>query len=243
MSKKIINATWDDAPHLSEKVKEELKASISPHMLDARSKGLPMLGSGVIYPVAESDITVQDFPIPDHWKKCYGMDPGWNFTAVVWLAVDPESSVSYIFSVYKGGKVEPPLHASAITSRGSWIKGVIDPASAGASQHDGRRLIDIYRTLGLKLEYADNSVESGVNKVWELLSSGRLKIFSTCLPLFLEYRNYRRDLHGKIVKKEDHLMDAMRYAVMSGIEVASAPRKKDPFENYFDQSAFSPEAW
>ena len=35
-----------------------------------------------------------------------------------------------------------------------------------------------------------------------------------------EYRLYRRDDDGNIVKKFDHLMDAMRYWCVSGIGVA-----------------------
>jgi hypothetical protein len=54
--------------------------------------------------------------------------------------------------------------------------------------------------------------------VWELLSGGRLRIFSNCGPLFDELRLYRRDEKGRIVKKDDHLVDALRYCVRSGRE-------------------------
>lgn len=38
-----------------------------------------------------------------------------------------------------------------------------------------------------------------------------------------EYRLYRRDENGKIMKENDHLMDAMRYYIVSGIEVSRQP--------------------
>lgn len=229
-------ATWDDVPHLSEAAKKDLLKSFPPHTRDARSKGLPMLGSGAIYPVPETEITVADFAIPAHWRKCYGMDPGWNFTAAAWLAQDPDTQGIYLYSCLKQSKAEPSVHASAVKARGEWIPGVIDPASAGANQVDGRRLIDIYTKTGLNLTFADNTVEAGIFKVWELLSSGQMKVFASCLPWFQEYRNYHRDEKGKIIKKDDHIMDAMRYAVMTGLSRASTrplpkanlPRREAP---------------
>ena len=86
----MVSCTWDDVPHLSREVKEELFASIPPHQRDARAKGVPALGSGSIYPVPESDVVVADFAIPAHWPRAYGMDVGWNRTAIVWAALDRE---------------------------------------------------------------------------------------------------------------------------------------------------------
>ena len=235
MSRHLVMASWDDVPHLSEDAKKDMLKAFPPHMRDARSKGLPMLGAGAIYPVAESEITVPDFAIPKHWKKTYGLDVGWNFTGAVWVAQDPDSGMAYLYSAYKASKAEPSIHATAIKSRGDWIPGVIDPASAGAGQIDGRRLIDLYTGLGLKVSFADNSVETGIYKVWEMLSTGQLKVFASCSAWFAEYRNYHRDEKGKIVKLHDHVMDATRYAIMSGLAIAKceapkAPKHADEFE-------------
>ena len=113
----------------------------------------------------ESDIVVADFQIPDYFPKAFGMDVGWNKTAVVWGARDNESGVIYLTSEHYVGLQEPILHAQAIKSRGAWIPGVIDPAARGRSQIDGRQLIQIYRECGLHLEEADNAVESGIYQV------------------------------------------------------------------------------
>ena len=226
-SKLVVMATWDDAPHLSSKDKEELWASIPPFQRDARSKGIPQLGSGAIYPVPESDFVVKDFPIPAHWPRAYGMDVGWNRTAVPWGAVDRESDTLYVVSEHYRGQAEPSLHAEAIKARGSWIPGVIDPAARGRGQDDGHRLMQDYIDLGLDLDVAFNGVESGIYQVWMRLSTGRLKVFSSCQNWLTEFRLYRRDEKGQIVKANDHLMDATRYLVMSGLERA----RTKPFED------------
>jgi hypothetical protein len=59
---------------------------------------------------------------------------------------------------------------------------------------------------------------------WQALALGRLKIFKTLQNFKTEYRVYRRDEHGALVKKNDHLMDCMRYLWMTWDRVASLPK-------------------
>lgn len=222
-SKFLVTAGWDDVPHLDEKTKADMLRETPPYLRDARSKGIPSLGAGAIYPVPESEIVCDPFAIPRHWKRCYGLDVGWNRTAAIWLAIDPSVDCVYAYTEHYRAEAEPSIHAAAIRARGEWIPGAIDPASLGSSQIDGHTMIEIYRRLGLRLTSADNKLqgpEGGIFAVWERLSTGRLKIFRTCQNTLNEYREYHRDEKGKIVKKDDHLMDALRYGIMTGIHVA-----------------------
>jgi hypothetical protein len=97
---------------------------------------------------------------------------------------------------------------------------VIDPAARGRSQKDGEQLLQNYIDLGLQLLPADNSRESGLYNVHQRLATGRLKVFRSMTNWLMEYRIYRRDEKGHVVKEKDHLMDATRYLVVSGLEVA-----------------------
>lgn len=217
----LTTAGWSDVPHLDEQTQQELLASTPPYLRAARSKGEPSLGAGAIYPIPVDEITVAPFPIPAWWPRVYGMDIGWNRTAAVWGAWDRENDLIYLYTEHYRGQAEPSVHATAIKARGEWIPGVIDPASRGRAQKDGEQLITSYRELGLKLMPADNAVEAGLYAVWERLSTGRLKLFNTLQNTLAEYRLYRRDEKGKIVKQFDHAMDACRYLVMSGLAVAA----------------------
>ena len=221
----IASATWDDVPHLSEEWKAQALAAYAAHERAARTKGIPSLGSGAIYPFSDDDLIVPDFRIPEWWPKCYGLDVGWNRTAAVWGAKNPDTGCVYIYAEYYKGQEVVPVHASAIKGRGSWIVGAIDPASEGRGQADGVRLIDLYTREGLNLILADNSVEAGIQAVSNLMSSDRLKIFASCTSVISEKRVYRRDEKGHIVKKNDHAMDAMRYMVMSGLEMAMSEQE------------------
>lgn len=216
----VTMAGWDDAPHLTEEAKQEMLATYPPFMRLARSRGLPQMGAGVIYPVDQERYKIDPIDIPDDWRRCYGLDVGWNCTAAAFGAYDDDSGCWYIYSEHTGKEATPLENAYGIKGRGDWIPGVIDPASAGASQFDGKSLLDEYRSLGLDLTPADNSVETGITRVWTLLSTGKLKIFSNCVNLLRELRGYIRDEKGKIVKQNDHHVDAMRYLCMSGPDVA-----------------------
>lgn len=227
----LVMAGWDDVPHLDATQKARLLAESEPHLREARSKGVPSIGSGAIYPVSEDEITCEDFEIPKHWPKAYGLDVGWNFTAAVWIAIDRDGDCVYIYNCHKQGQQEPSTHVAAINGRGK-MQGVIDPASRGRSQKDGEQLLQIYRDLGLQLTPANNSRESGLYEVHQRLATGRMKVFRSCRSWFSEYRIYRRDEKGHIVKENDHLMDATRYAVVSGMDVASPEGRTDDAASY-----------
>jgi hypothetical protein len=55
-------------------------------------------------------------------------------------------------------------------------------------------------------------------------------VFRTLQNWLSEYRLYRRDEKGRVVKDRDHLMDATRYLLMSGSAVAAvkSPILKEP---------------
>jgi hypothetical protein len=159
------------------------------------------------------------------------MDPGWNCTAVIWFAwdidhpyLDRDNTVRYpavAYDEYYVGQEHPAVHAAAINLKGGrWCPGVIDPAAEKARGPDGERLIEAYRSLGLNVAKADNTVVSGLLTCWDALSTQKLRVFTTLVHWTKEVKLYRRDEKGEIMKKNDHLMDAMRYNVMSGFAVA-----------------------
>lgn len=224
MTRVLVQATWDDAPHLTKEQKESLWSSIPIHERDARTKGLPVLGAGRIYPISEESLLVKPFEFPRWWPRAYALDVGWNRTAALWGAWDRDGDTVYLFSEYYAGHQHPAVHASGIKARGEWLTGAIDPAAVGANQRDGMVLANEYRELGLNLVLADNKVngpEGGIFACEQRMARGGIKVFNTLRNWLAEFRIYRRDEHGKIVKENDHLMDCMRYLIMTGMRFAS----------------------
>ena len=214
-SKYSVQASWDDVPHLGAAAKKDLYESTPPYLRDARAKGIPSLGAGAIYPIPLEDVICQPFEIPAYWRRGYGLDVGWNRTAAVWGAEDPTDKTLFLYAEHYMGQAIPAVHVTAIKARGEWINGAIDPAARGRAVEEGRQLLSTYTVHGLKLVPALNAVEPGLYECWNRLQTGRLRIFKTLGNLHSEYRLYRRDENGKVVKENDHLMDAMRYLVMT----------------------------
>lgn len=210
-TKAIIQAGWDDAPWLTEKSKLQMEADTPPHLIEARRLGRPSMGSGNVYPISIESIMCKPIEIPAFWKRIYAIDPGWNNTAVLWAALDPQTDTLYIYDELFVKEQPPSVTAAGVRARGEWIPGVIDPASRGRSQVDGKQLLQSYRDLGLKLYPAENAVETGISDLWHRMTSGTVKVFNTLPHFAREFILYRRDLKGRIIKENDHIMDCFRY--------------------------------
>jgi len=227
-AKGVVRAGWGDAPHLGEDVKAGLRASLRPHETQAREHGVPQLGRGAVYPVPEEDIVCARFDIPPAWPRCCGVDFGWvNPTAAVWMAHDKEKDIVYVYDVYEKSEATPAEHAAALLARGD-IPLVGDPAGLAASARDGQSLMTLYEASGVRISPAENAVEVGLMTALERMRSGRLRVFGDLEAWWAEFRTYRRDGRGKVMKRRDHLMDATRYALVSGLEVAR-PLVKTPW--------------
>lgn len=207
-SKYRVEAGWDDAPHLGEKEKRDMLAATPLHLRDARSKGIPSMGAGAIYPFAVQEIKVDPFPIPPHFRRGFSLDDGWKVTAVGFYALDPDHDILYKTAELYLREQRPEQVAQMILTRGAWLPGTGD---AAAKTRDGVQVLDIYKRYGLNLSLANKEVEAGIYDVQIRLATGRLKIFSTCQNTLWEYQRYRRDENGKIVKVDDHAMDETRY--------------------------------
>ena len=128
-AKFTVFCTWDEVPHLSQEAKDGLWRSIPVFQRDARSKGVPSLGAGAIYPVPDSDIVIPDFEIPPHWPRAYGLDVGWNRTAAVWGALDRDSDVLYLSqtTTRRAGRRSMPERSRRAAS-GSGVRLIRHPA-------------------------------------------------------------------------------------------------------------------
>lgn len=234
----FLMAGWEDAPHISAEERANFMSKVPPHELEARSKGVPSIGSGMVYPVSEDLVTCDPFAIPDHWARVYGMDFGWKDpTALLFAAHDRDNDVIYFYSEYAVSERTPQQHAYELMSRGvDWIPGVYDPAGRISNQKDGSRLVELYMNAGMRNMYpARNSREQGAQKTLQRMQNGKLKIFKTLTGLLSEFRMYARDEEGIIKDGNDHLLDCMRYVVMSGLNVATTRYE----QHYFNRAHHS----
>jgi phage terminase large subunit-like protein len=242
----VTLATWDDVPHLDEAIKKELEGSYPEYQRDARTKGIPQLGAGAVYPVSPARIFIEPFPIPDHFKRCYAMDFGFTDpTAILWAAIDPETDVVYVIAEHYQKEAAPFIHAGVIEAYNRRAKftipGVCDPSGGGTSMKDGQHTRDLYRDeYGIYFQSAINSIEPGISEVLNALITDKLKIFNTCIQTKREFQMYRRNEKGKPIG-DDHLMDDLRYLMMSGVLFAESyaeveAKKQLVHKEYYSES-------
>ena len=93
---------------------------------------------------------------------------------------------------------------------------IVDPSAAS--------FMEVLRRNGWKVRKADNDVISGIRKTADALKEGRIVICERCTDCLREMDLYVWDLEAggdRVVKKNDHAMDDMRYFV-TGVLAGSA---------------------
>ncbi|PGH59451.1 DNA packaging protein [Azospirillum palustre] len=227
----ITNMTISDAEHYTEERRQEIIASYPIHERDARIKGIPMLGSGRVFPLPETAITVEPFAIPPHWPQIGGLDFGWDHpTAAVKLAWDRETDVVYVIATHRQSEATPAAVAQTLRPWGDWLPWAWPHDGLQHDRSSGQTVADLYRNERLQMleeramfEDGGSGVEAGILEMLQRMQAGRLKVFAHLGDWFEEFRVYHRK-DGKIVKVADDLMSATRYALMC-LRFASTPRK------------------
>lgn len=236
----ITTMTIHDAEHYTQAQRDAIIAGYPAHEREARAMGIPTLGSGRVFPIAEEVIREQAIQIPPHWPRIAGMDFGWDHpTAAVWGAWDRDADTVHIYDCYRVKEATPLVHGAAIKGRGEWIP-VAWPHDG--LQHDkgsGEQLATQYKKYGVnmlkeKASHAPepgepegsggNGVEAGIMDMLDRMQTGRFKVAAHLHDWWEEFRLYHRE-SGKLVKGGDDLMSATRYMVMM-LRHAALPKKK-----------------
>lgn len=231
-----IVMTIDDVGHYSDDEKKKIIASYPAHELEARTRGIPILGSGRIFPIEEGAIACDHREIPPHWPRIGGLDFGWTHpSAAVEIAWDRDTDTVYVIKTHRVSEASPITQAAALRPWGKELP--------WAWPRDGRRetlegagvaLAQQYKEQGLNMlhehaQFEDGSVsvEAGLMDMLSRMQTGRFKVFKHLNDWFEEFRLYhRRD--GRVFKEGDDLMSATRYAVMM-LRFASTKAAYDNF--------------
>lgn len=219
------NMTIDDALHIAPEERQRIIESYPAHERAARINGTPVLGSGRIFPIADSDIACKPFDVsamPFYWMEIAALDFGWDHpTAAAKLLYDPQGDIIYVTNVYKRREATPLVHAAALKSWGPNLQWAWPHDGLQHDKGSGDQLSEIYRKQGLnmlgenaKFEDGSNGVEAGLAEMLMRMETGRFKVFAHLSEFFDEFRLYHRK-DGKIVKEYDDILCACRYATMS----------------------------
>ena len=217
----VTTMTIDDAFHYTDADRARIVAAYPAHEREARSRGIPTLGSGRIFPIEEAALAVDGFDIPRHWPQIGGIDFGWDHpTAAVRLALDRDADCVYVTHAYRLREATPVLHAATLKAWGDWLPFAWPHDGLQHSKDSGEQLAEQYRRQGLAMlrqhaTFADGTsgVEAGIFEMLDRMQTGRWKVFRHLEEWFAEFRLYHRK-EGRVVKLADDLLSASRYAMM-----------------------------
>lgn len=238
----ITSMTIDDAEHYTAEQRASIIASYPAHEREARTKGIPSLGSGRVFAIDEETIKCGAFPVPPHWAQLGGIDFGWDHpSAAVRMAWDKDTDTVYVTDCHRQREQTPQLFALALKEWPSWLP-IAWPHDG--LQHDkgsGEQLAAQYKKTGLKMmseraTFTDgtNGVEAGVQEMLQRMQLKKFKVFAHLSDWFEEFRLYHRK-EGKIVKEGDDILSATRYAWMMRRKGVSARENEMDMSHYHQQ--------
>jgi len=217
----VVQMEIDEVGHYTPAQVKEIMDSYTEETRDARTRGIPVLGSGRVFPISQERVKIDPINVPDHWPRVCGMDFGWDHPfAAVEQAWDRDTDTLYTIREFRESKTTPAYHATVLKDWGAW-KPWMWPHDG--HQHDkgsGEQLSKQYKKAGLKMHeshvtFEDGSVgfEAGLMEMLTRMNEGRWKVFSTCTMWLNEFDLYHRK-DGLVVKVNDDLISASRYAMM-----------------------------
>jgi phage terminase large subunit-like protein len=216
--------------------REEIEAQVRKYagQSDANTRlyGDDPLGFGQVFNIDIEAVKHDRDPstFPGWWKWLAAVDfchGGMSAQAhpFAWVVgcYDPDSQVLYIVDALRLKQMQPAQHVERICKSPVWDAPTAWGADGNQTQlGSGQTFNSLYKDRGLNMlpkhaTLSDGSVslEGGIALMNEMMSQGRLKISRHLTEIFQELADYHRDEKLRIVDKDDDLISAMRYMVMS----------------------------
>ena len=181
-------------------------------------------GSSAIFPMlSERFIHSHNTLMGELWRDrkkltwCVWLDPAAaSCFAVLFCAINPYSKTIYcldeVYEMDQGqmtvGKLWPRIRdkKNEVWDDGEWRQGYDEAATWFANE-----VLDLFSEHLEPTQKMKNDKMTGLSLIKDAMLYGKLKLSDRCQKLFWELEHYRKDSSGKIPKKDDHLIDCLRY--------------------------------
>ncbi|MCD6459743.1 terminase family protein [bacterium] len=240
----VITVTTYENPHIDPSEIKIFADNLSSDEKRIRLNGEFVSLQGLVYKDFSDGppLVVKPFPIPPEWTHYIGIDPHLRTpTAVLFTACDREGDLYCYDEIFSDDLISGIAEQIKMKfSHNSIFSSVIDPSSKQPNPVSGVSIKDEFARFGIHARNAKKNVHVGINRLSEYLRHKkgypRIFIFETCEKLRFEFRNYiweKNPFAGDKQsprKKNDHLLDCLRYIVMENPvyieQVKSFYRKK-----------------
>ncbi len=240
------------AGHLTEEKVVNAAKNFAPYQMKMRMKGIPVLGSGLVFEYSEETIKCSPLEggIPNSWPRIAAIDFGGiakksHPSAVVYIAHDEDNDVAYVYDCFRLHSAEIADVAARMLARPDFIP-VIYPHDGNKEVPGGSTVAKEYQGYGVNMFHThftnppdDNKnegtggikIEPGIVALSNRIKDRRIRVYNTLPEWFEEYRQYHLK-DGKIVDREDDLLSATRYGIQS---LRHAVKESDIEDYAFDE--------
>lgn len=225
----VQTVDMEDNIHISQEAKEETLSGYSKEEREARKTGHFVHFHGRVYGEFNSSCIIPQDDVPVGLPIYVGIDPGIrHMAAVVFMYHSPDDTL-VIFEELALKDMNVAEVATAIKEteivygvKPTWY--VIDPSARNKQHVTGRNLQLEYADHGILTFPGQNDVATGISRVKVRLENQKLLVMGNCTETIKEFRQYRwskpprqspNDPKEAPIKKDDHLLDAIRYLVMA----------------------------
>lgn len=215
--------TWSsvDNPKFTKEEFERAKRRLSKAIFERTYLGKFTRLEGLVYPEFDEEThMVEPFDIPDKWLRFGGMDFGHsNPNAIVCIAQDPENNIFYVYNEFYRSETLLKTISEFLFREGL--------AYVLADTQSAQLISELQQYHGNKgIKEADKRIEVGIERIRALLQEGRLKFFKghcdKTVEEILQYHYAAGDgdktVSEKPVAKDNHAMDALRYAFSRNLQ-------------------------
>lgn len=223
----VFNFNLDDNPSLTEDYKNNLKKEYRGLYYQRFIEGKFVSAEGAVYDFFDEGIHVIKQPPGNATKYIVGIDYGTTNTCVFVLiginrSLYPNIWIEKEYAYSSKERMRQQTDTEYAQDFDKFLEGIvpsaiyIDPSAASFKQ-------ELIRDGKYAIIDANNDVLDGVRYVSNLLSNGTLKVCSICPYTIQEFQSYcwddKASLGGvdKVKKQNDHAMDAIRYALFTGV--------------------------
>lgn len=232
---------WADNPFLDKEEVDKLTLSLSEDQLETRRYGRFKASSGLVYPEFDENFhVIPPFFVPYDWQDTVSIDPGLhNPLSAHWYAVDYDGNI-YVVAEHFEAEKDIPYHADIIkkiSKELNWkldkngnVSALIDSAANQKTLAYSKSVTELFREYGINVNPKVNKdMFTGIQRVKEYLNvkskHPKLYIFSNCVNLIREFKNYRWQEGDTPKKYDDHALDELRYYVMT--KPVNTPKKPE----------------
>lgn len=218
----MVTMELEDAKHITPEERAKIIDGYLPHERDARSRGIPLLGSGKIFLVPYEDLEEEPLlHVPAYWRKLWGIDFGINHPFAAVLALhDADNDIIHVHCTLRMKNALIIQHAREMKQLGEMVPVAWPHDGTQRDKSSGEPLARLYKKEGLLMlpehstfEDGGYSLEAGVFEIDERARNGKLRFARGLNDLREEWNNYHRK-DGKIVTVLDDVLSALRQVIM-----------------------------